>query len=146
VPSAPDRGGIPIVPPEAVGAGLAAFRAAGRTLFSFGLVKASEGNLSTFDGSSLVITRTGARLDALASHDLMDGPIDGAWSGASSDLEVHRRMYAERGLGAIAHCHPAGTVPEGDGGPGAHGLYEFAATLEAAAAGCVRRARERRPD
>jgi hypothetical protein len=54
-------------------------------------------------------------------------------------------MYAELGPGAIAHCHPMGTVPEGGGGPGAHGLYEFAATLEAAVAGCVRRARERCP-
>ena len=134
-----------MVPPGSVGRNLAVFRAAGRTLFSFGLVKGSEGNLSTFDGSSLVITRTGAKLAALASPDLMDGPIGGGWSGASTDLEVHRSMYAEQGAGAIAHCHPAGTVPEGGGGPGAHGLYEFGATLEAAAAGCVRRARGGRP-
>ena len=58
----------------------------------------------------------------------------------------HRAMYAERGPGAVAHCHPPGTMPEDGGGPGEHGLYEFAGTLEAATAACVRRAREPRPD
>jgi len=122
---------------------LEAFRAAGRALFSLGLVKGSEGNLSTFDGSNLVITRTGSELAALAAGDLVVGPLDGSLVDASSDLEVHRRAYAERGAGAFAHAHPAGTVPEGGGGPGAHGVYVFAPTLDEAVAGCVRRARER---
>jgi hypothetical protein len=125
---------------------LEAFHDAGRMLFSFGLVKGTEGNLSTFDGSSFVITRTGAKLDSLASDDLVAGAIGAELAGASSDVEVHRAMYAERGPGAVAHCHPPGTVPADGGGPGAHGLYEFAGTLDAAAAACVRRARERRPD
>ena len=125
---------------------LAAFRAAGRTLFTFGLVKGSEGNLSTFDGTTLVITRTGSELGNLGEDDLivgpLDGALDGALAGASSDLEVHRQVYAERGPGAFAHCHPPGTVPEDGGGPGAHGVYAFEPTLDAAAAECVRRARE----
>jgi ribulose-5-phosphate 4-epimerase/fuculose-1-phosphate aldolase len=121
---------------------LEAFRSAGRTLFALGLVKGSEGNLSTFDGSRLVITRTGSELGDLGARDLIAGPIDGELAGASSDLEEHRRAYAERGPGAYAHCHPAGTVPEGGGGPGAHGVYAFAPSLEAAVAACVRRARE----
>jgi hypothetical protein len=37
---------------EEVPAVLEEFRSAGRTLFSLGLVKGAEGNLSTFDGVS----------------------------------------------------------------------------------------------
>ncbi len=122
---------------------LEAFRRAGRTLFSFGLVKGSEGNLSTFDGEALVITRTGSRLDGLAAGDLIGGPLDGDLSGASSDLQVHRRMYAEHGPGAIAHSHPPGSAEEGTA-PGEHGDYAFAATLDEAVSEAV--ARERRRD
>jgi ribulose-5-phosphate 4-epimerase/fuculose-1-phosphate aldolase len=122
---------------------LAAFRSAGRTLFSLGLVKGSEGNLSTFDGSTIVITRTGSKLDALGPGDLVAGAIDAPIAEASSDVDVHRRTYAEHGAGAFAHCHPAGTVPEGGGGPGSHGVYAFGPTLDAAVAECVRMARER---
>jgi ribulose-5-phosphate 4-epimerase/fuculose-1-phosphate aldolase len=130
-----------VIPPE-VAEALEAFRAAGRTLFSFGLVKGSEGNLSTFDGSILVITRAGSKLDSLGPHDLVAGSIGEPLPGGSSDLEVHRETYAVRGPGAIAHCHPLGTVPEGGGGPGKHGVYAFGVTLDAAAAACVGRARE----
>jgi ribulose-5-phosphate 4-epimerase/fuculose-1-phosphate aldolase len=125
------------------GAPLEAFWLAGRTLFSFGLIAGSEGNLSTFDGSTLVITRTGSRLDALEPQDLIAGPVGGDLPGASSDLEVHRGMYAEHGPGAIAHCHPPGTADEATP-PGEHGDYAFGPTLDAAAAEAVRRARERR--
>src|SRR5262249_54751260 len=63
--------------PMEAGESLDAFRRAGRTLFSFGLVKGTEGNLSTFDGGTLVITRTGARLDSLEARDLVAGRVDG---------------------------------------------------------------------
>ncbi len=116
---------------------LESFRLAGRTLFSFGLVKDAEGNLSTFDGSSLLITRTGCRLDRLEADDLIAGTAEGDMAGASTDLDVHRGMYAEHGPGAVAHCHPPGTVPE-DAGPGEHGVYAFGSTLAAAAAEAIR--------
>ena len=119
-----------------------AFRRAGRTLFSFGLVKEAEGNLSTFDGDTLVITRTGARLDGLEASDLIAAPLDGDLRGASSDLKVHLRTYGESGPGAIAHCHPPGTVEEGTA-PGSHGDYAFAATLDEAVAVSIERARGR---
>jgi ribulose-5-phosphate 4-epimerase/fuculose-1-phosphate aldolase len=118
------------------------FRRAGRTLFSFGLVKGAEGNLSTFDGDVLVITRTGSRLDGLDVGDLIVGPIDGDLPGASSDLEVHRRIYAEQGPGAVAHCHPPGTAEEGTA-PGEHGDYTLAGTLDEAVAEAVARERRR---
>ena len=117
------------------------FRSAGRALLSMGLVKGAEGNLSTFDGRVLVITRTGASLGGLEAGDLVAGPLDGPLPGASSDLAVHRRTYAERGPGALVHAHPPGTVPEGGGGPGAHGVYEFGPDLAAGVEAAVRGAR-----
>jgi methylthioribose-1-phosphate isomerase len=119
------------------------FREAGRTLLSLGLVRGTEGNLSTFDGATLVITRTGSSLGELGGDDLIVGPLDGDLPGASSDLEVHRRTYRARGPGAFAHAHPAGTVPEDGGGPGAHGVYEFGPTLEAAVNAAVEDVRRR---
>ncbi len=118
------------------------FRLAGRTLFSLGLVKGAEGNLSTFDGQKLRITRTGARLDALTDRDVLLGGLDGSLPDASTDLDVHRRLYVEHGAGSVAHCHPPGMMPEDGGGPGAHGVYAFGASLEEAVAEAVRAARE----
>jgi ribulose-5-phosphate 4-epimerase/fuculose-1-phosphate aldolase len=122
---------------------LAAFAAAGRTLFSLGLVRGSEGNLSTFDGSTLTITRTGSELHRLAWSDLIAGPMDSELDGASSDLGVHRRLYTQHGPGAVVHCHPPGTVPDEGAAPGRHGDYAFAATLDAAVADAVTRCRGR---
>jgi hypothetical protein len=121
---------------------LESFRLAGRTLFSLGLVRQSEGNLSTFDGSRLRITRTGACLDALGEADVLSGSLHGELPGASSDLEVHRQMYRDRGPGAVAHAHPAGSVPEEGSPSGEHGVYEFGDTLDAAVSAAVMRARE----
>ena len=117
------------------------FRAAGRALFSLGLVRGTEGNLSTFRDGTLRITRTGSRLDRLEDGDVLGGSLRGELSGASSDLEVHRSLYGERGPGAIAHSHPPGTVPEDGGGPGEHGLYVFGESLEEAVALSVRQVR-----
>lgn len=127
-----------------MGAGdLTAFRSAGRTLFSLGLVKASEGNLSTFDGERLVITRAGSELAGLAEDDVLEGTLDAPPPASSSDLELHLRMYRERGPGTIAHAHPPDTVPEGWVEGQAHGTYAHAATLEEAVDRLVREARER---
>jgi ribulose-5-phosphate 4-epimerase/fuculose-1-phosphate aldolase len=110
-------------------------------LFSLGLVREAEGNLSTFDGELLAITRTGARLAELSPSDVVAGGLDEDLTGASSDLEFHRATYRSRGPGAIAHAHPPGSVPEGAGGPGEHGVYAFAATLAEAVEAVVGRAR-----
>jgi ribulose-5-phosphate 4-epimerase/fuculose-1-phosphate aldolase len=127
-----------------VGAGdLSAFRSAGRTLFSLGLVKASEGNLSSFDGERLVITRTGSELARLGQGDVLEGTPDAPPLDASSDLALHLEMYRERGPGAIAHAHPPGTVPEDWGEGQAHGTYAHAPTLEEAVDRLVLEARER---
>jgi ribulose-5-phosphate 4-epimerase/fuculose-1-phosphate aldolase len=118
------------------------FRTAGRTLFSLGLVKGAEGNLSVYGGGELRITRTGSHLDQLGDADILTGGLDDELPEASSDLEVHRRLYLEGGPGAVVHSHPAGTAPEARGGPGRHGLYMFAQTLEEGVALTVTRARE----
>jgi ribulose-5-phosphate 4-epimerase/fuculose-1-phosphate aldolase len=126
-----------------VGAGdLTAFRSAGRTLFSLGLVKASEGNLSTSDGERLVITRAGSELAGLGADDVLEGTRDAPPPASSSDLALHLQMYRERGPGAIAHAHPPGTVPEGWIQGQAHGTYAHAATLEEAVDRLVREARD----
>lgn len=123
------------------GGDLGAFRAAGRTLFSLGLVKGSEGNLSIFDGERLWISRTGCELAHLSESDVLEGTLDAPPAGSSSDLALHVTMYRERGPGAIAHAHPLGTVPDSwtEGQP--HGRYAHAATLSGAVDALVSAAR-----
>jgi ribulose-5-phosphate 4-epimerase/fuculose-1-phosphate aldolase len=117
------------------------FRSAGRTLFTLGLIKGTEGNLSTFDGTTMWITRTGAALNELSAEALVGGELEADFPGGSTDLEVHRSTYHDRGPGALVHAHPPGTVPEGGGGPGEHGIYVFGPTLLEAAEDAVRQAR-----
>lgn len=115
---------------------------AGRTLYSLGLVKGSEGNLSTFDGSRVLITRTGCRLASLKPGDVLEGTLDGMPTGASSDAPLHAAAYGLHGPGAFAHAHPRGSVPPGwaEGEP--HGAYAFGATLDEAVGGIVDGARD----
>jgi len=122
--------------------GLEQFQRAGRTLASLGLIRAAEGNLSTFDGRVLAITRTGSWLAHLKPGDIVRGDSDGTLPGASSDLEVHRRLYREIGPGAVVHAHPPGTVPEDGGGPGTHGIYVFAPSLSQGVEEALRRTPE----
>jgi len=122
------------------------FRSAGRTLFSLGLIRGTEGNLSTFDGRVLTITRTGCSLAVLSPTDLVSSspggdPLAAAVPDASSDAAVHAELYRSRGQGAVVHAHPAGSVPEGGGGPGGHGIYVHAPSLAAAVDDAVAQAR-----
>ena len=125
-----------------MGAGdLAAFVAAGRTLLSLGLVTGTEGNLSTFDGARLFITRTGCELGRLTDADVLEGTLVEPPGQASSDLLLHLEAYRANGPGAVAHAHPPGSVREGwtEGEP--HGVYVPRATLAGAVAEIVRAAR-----
>jgi ribulose-5-phosphate 4-epimerase/fuculose-1-phosphate aldolase len=125
-----------------VGAGdLTAFREAGSALLSLGMVHGSEGNLSTWDGERLVITRTGCELGNLGDADVLAGSLDTPPEGASSDLEIHVDTYRQRGPGAIAHAHPPGTVPAGWVEGQEHGRYAHALTLGEAVERIVRDAR-----
>lgn len=122
------------------------FRSAGRTLFSLGLIRGTEGNLSTFDGRVLTITRTGCSLGTLSPTDLVSSrpgaePLEAEMPDASSDAAVHSDLYRTHGPGAVAHAHPAGSVPEGGGGPGRHGIYVHGPSLAAAVDEAVAEAR-----
>lgn len=123
---------------------LEAFVDAGLTLASLGLVKESEGNLSCFDGQRLAITRTGCALAALTAGDVLEGTLDAPPAEASSDLAIHVATYRERGPGAVAHAHPAGSMPPGWVEGQAHGAYALAATLGDAVASIVAEARGQR--
>ncbi|HEY7283145.1 MAG TPA: S-methyl-5-thioribose-1-phosphate isomerase [Actinomycetota bacterium] len=125
----------------------AAFRAVGGHLARRGLIHDTQGNLSTFDGRRLVITRTGCRLGALGEDDLLVGTASDPPAGASSDLDIHLRCYAgyqaADGVRSVVHAHPPGTEREGQadahaGGAGGaerrHGVYGTGRTLEQAAA------------
>jgi methylthioribose-1-phosphate isomerase len=116
---------------------LAAFRAVGGYLARRGLISGTEGNLSTYDGHRLVITRSGSRLDALAVDDVLVGTPVAPPTDASSDLAIHLERYDAddandfpRRVGAVVHGHPPGTVPAGwtEGQP--HGAYGLGRTLE----------------
>ncbi len=125
-----------------MGAGdLEDFRTAGRVLSALGLVEGSEGNLSTWDGERLRITRTGCELARLEEGDVLEGTLDQPPAGASSDLAIHLRWYRDRGPGAVAHAHPPGTVPEGWAPGRDHGSYAFGGSLDAAVSGIVGSAR-----
>ncbi len=100
-------------------------------LTDHGVVRGTEGNLSTSDGEVLLITRTGASLGSLGPSDVLAGTLDEPPEGASSDLAVHLAHYRSEGPGAIVHAHPRGS-PQG-GPSGAHGVYVRAADLRAAA-------------
>jgi hypothetical protein len=125
-----------------VGAGnLSEFREAGRTLLSLGMVRGTEGNLSTWDGERLLITRGGSELGRLGDDDVLEGSLEDPPAGASSDLAIHVSTYRAFDAGAIAHAHPPGTVPPGWVQGQDHGRYAHAATLEAAVERIVREAR-----
>ncbi len=126
-----------------MGAGdLSEFRRAGRALFSFGLVRESEGNLSTWDGERLLITRTGARLFDLGEDDVLEGTLEAPPTDASTDLERHLWVYQDRKGRAVVHCHPPGTIPAEwtEGQP--HGLFTHGLTLDQAVASAVHLVRQ----
>jgi ribulose-5-phosphate 4-epimerase/fuculose-1-phosphate aldolase len=127
------------------GRDLARFVDAGRTLFSLGLVRGSEGNLSTWDGERMLITRTGCELSSLRSRDILEGTLASPPTDASSDLSLHLDRYRAHGPGAVAHAHPTGSVPPGWIEGEDHGRYAFAAGLEEAVERLVRDARQAPP-
>lgn len=98
--------------------------AAGRRLGARGLIAATEGNLSVrLDDGQLLVTPTARRKDELGVEDLVvvaaapDDPV----GGASSDIRIHRAIYAARpDVSAVVHAHlpaamaltVAGEVPD----------------------------------
>lgn len=83
--------------------------AAGERLWRGALVAATEGNLSVrLDAERLLITPTGRRKWELRADELLVVQADpGApTEGASSDVRIHRAIYAARpDVTAVAHAH-----------------------------------------
>ncbi|MDR0351018.1 MAG: class II aldolase/adducin family protein [Coriobacteriales bacterium] len=99
------------------------FIATGRDLFISGATTSHGGNLSTSDGSSIWITRSGAMLGRLLPGDVRQLTLapSAADAQASMELPVHRAMYAAWaarvaqagepfGTRAIIHAHTRYTV------------------------------------
>jgi ribulose-5-phosphate 4-epimerase/fuculose-1-phosphate aldolase len=82
---------------------------AGVELRNNGLIVATEGNLSIrLDGERLLMTPTGRRKWELKPEDLVvvQAAEDAPAGGASSDVRIHRSVYAARpDVTAVAHAH-----------------------------------------
>jgi ribulose-5-phosphate 4-epimerase/fuculose-1-phosphate aldolase len=109
-----------MTPPPTADAVREAIVAAGRRLGRRGLIAAGEGNVSARLGNGLLITPSGRRKDELAAGDIVVIALraadasreagDGAWRAtgprASSDVAIHRAVYAARpDVLAVAHAH-----------------------------------------
>lgn len=99
------------------------FRDIGRDIFLSHLISSHGGNMSVRDGDHIFITRTGSMLGRLADNDVVRVPLRsraevegvgaGSWAEdrvASSELIVHRAIYAATDAAAIVHTHSPQTV------------------------------------
>jgi len=85
------------------------FARVGRILFEGGLNNSHSGNMSVRLGDRVVITRRGAMLGELAADDLVDVGLAEDDSGialASTEVKVHRAVYAATSHLSIVHTHP----------------------------------------
>lgn len=82
--------------------------AAGR-LAEENLVPGTAGNVSARAGDLVAVTPTGAKLGALAAHEIAIVDLDGVqqWGplAPTSELGLHLGIHAERGDGAVVHTH-----------------------------------------
>ena len=85
------------------------FSRIGRILFDSGLNNSHSGNMSVRLGDRVVITRRGAMLGELTGDDLVDVGLAEDDSGialASTEVKVHRAIFAATSHLAIVHTHP----------------------------------------
>jgi L-fuculose-phosphate aldolase len=85
------------------------FSRMGRILFQGGLNNSHSGNMSVRLGDRMVITRRGAMLGELVGEDLVEVGLTEDDSGialASTEVGVHRAVYAATSHLAIVHTHP----------------------------------------
>jgi L-fuculose-phosphate aldolase len=84
----------------------------GRDLFLSDAVTARGGNLSVRDGDFIHITRRGSMLGRLGDEDIIvtlmeSGPAD---ADCSTELVVHRAIYAGTDARAVVHAHTTHTT------------------------------------
>ncbi len=85
------------------------FADVGRILFEAGLNNSHSGNMSVRLGDKVVITRRGSMLAALKPDDLVVVGLSTDDSGialASTEVNVHRAIYAATSALAVVHTHP----------------------------------------
>ncbi len=89
------------------------FAAIGRDLFVSGAISSHGGNMSVRVGDRLLITRRGSMLGRLTERDIIETPLDSDDSEvalASTEIVVHRAIYAKTNALAIVHAHPIHTI------------------------------------
>jgi len=80
----------------------------GRKMVEQGLVGSHFGNISVREGERIHITRTGSMLDEITEEEVVIVPLKGESSMdplASTELRVHRRIYALTEHRAVVHGH-----------------------------------------
>jgi len=85
------------------------FASIGRILFEGGLNNSHSGNMSVRLGDRVIVTRRGAMLGELQGSDLVDVGLvedDSGIAIASTEVKVHRAVYAATSHLAIVHTHP----------------------------------------
>jgi L-fuculose-phosphate aldolase len=85
----------------------------GRDLFLSGAVTSHGGNMSVRVGDRIRITRRGSMLGRLTERDVIETALetdDSEVALASTEIVVHRAVYAKTDALAIVHGHPAHTI------------------------------------
>ncbi len=89
------------------------FAGVGNILFTAGLNNSHSGNLSVRVGDKVIITRRGAMLAEITSQDLIAVGLEYDDSGialASTEVNVHRSIYASTSALAVVHTHPRSAI------------------------------------
>ena len=89
------------------------FATIGRDLFVSGAVSSHGGNMSVRLGDRVLITRRGSMLGRLTERDVIETALehdDSEIALASTEIVVHRAIYAKTNALAIVHAHPVHTI------------------------------------
>jgi len=89
------------------------FQWVGRELMALGLVSLHAGNLSVRQDGRVFITRTGSRLGALGTGDVVETPLGQGkrpHPRASMELPTHLAIYEATRAGAVLHAHPPSAI------------------------------------
>lgn len=89
------------------------FRDIGRDVFLSGLISSHGGNMSVRLGDRMLITRRGSMLGRLGERDVIETALeheDSEVALASTEIVVHRAIYAKTNGLAILHTHSPNTI------------------------------------
>ena len=89
------------------------FRDIGRDIYLAGLISSHGGNMSVRVGDRILITRRGSMLGRLTERDVIETSLetdDSEVALASTEIVVHRAIYAKTNGLAIVHTHSPHTI------------------------------------